>query len=98
MTDEFEEHELDEGLMKEFAAKLEDGINQVLQNNLDKDPRLELLTTLLSFASQVALDIGIEEQSYQELSSQFYQDSSDQIEEDYLQSIMEPKKSFSKPN
>ena len=88
MTDEFEDHDLDEELMQQFAKKLEGGINEVLQDNIEKDPRLELLSTLLSFASQVALDIGIEESSFTELSSQFYQDSSEQIEEEYLMSVV----------
>lgn len=98
MTNEFEDYELDEQLMQQFASKLEGSINEVLQHNIDKDPRLELLTTLLSFASQVALDIGIEEESFNTLSSQFYQDSSDQIEEEHLQSVMAPAKPNSKLN
>lgn len=90
--DEFEDHDLDEELMQQFTDKLEGAINQVLQNNTDKDSRLELLTTLLSFASQVALDIGIEASAFTELSDQFYLDASEQVEEEYLEMIAEPPK------
>lgn len=76
MADEYEEVEkdLDEKIMDDFASKLEFAINMVLQDHADMDCRLELLSTLLSFASQVGKDVGIEETNFKELAEQFYKE------------------------
>lgn len=75
MSNDYEEQELDDKLIQKFAARLEVAINKVLAENPGKDLRSELLTTLMSFASQVAQDIGMDQKNFIDLSGDFYQDT-----------------------
>lgn len=94
MTYEFDDQneELDEALMHEYSNKLESAINDVIGNNLNKDSRLELLTTLISFAAQISQDLGITEDKFTEISSEFYQEAEDSLNEEYLNGLAKESK------
>lgn len=94
MSNDYEEQELDDKLIQQFASSLETAINKVLAKNLEKDPRLELLTTLMSFASQVAQDLGMDEESFTNLAKDFYQTEEPEEEK----KVKPSKKNKSKPN
>jgi hypothetical protein len=83
MTKKYErvEVKLDDELMTQFVGTLEDAINVVVSANSEKDSRLELFTTLLSFAAQVAQDIGMEDKSFLKLSKQFFAEAEATAEE-----------------
>jgi hypothetical protein len=74
------EVELDMEIIEEFADKIEAAISDVLDDD-EKDGRIELLTVLLSLSSQIAFDLGVERSSYQEMALDFYDQSSDLLEE-----------------
>lgn len=96
MSNDYEEQELDDELIRQFSSSLESAINKILAKNLEKDPRLELLTTLMSFASQVAQDLGMDEESFANLATNFYQDTCEEPEEEIT--IKPSKKNKAKPN
>ncbi|KKN70838.1 hypothetical protein LCGC14_0427300 [marine sediment metagenome] len=54
-----EEIELDDDVISEFGNELQGAIELVVQNNITKDVRIELINVLMSIASQVSIDIGI---------------------------------------
>ena len=86
-VEEFEESELNEDLLKELADELENGINKVCGNNLEEDPRLELLIILGSFAAQVGLDSGYDKENFITLMTEMYDDfleDLDPMESKYL--------------
>lgn len=76
------EIELDMEVIEKFANKIEIAIQDVLDEDLEKDGTVELLTVLLSLSSQVAFDLGVEKTSYQEMALEFYEQSSHFIEND----------------
>lgn len=80
MSNDYEEQELDDELIQEFSSKLETAINKVLAANPEKDPRLELLTTLMSFTAQVAQDLGMDQESFANLANDFYQNTLEEPE------------------
>lgn len=69
--------QLDDELMQQFGSKIEKAINSVIKKNSDKDPRIELLTILMSFAAQVSQDLGIEEEAFSDLANTMYQEVSE---------------------
>jgi predicted glycosyl hydrolase (DUF1957 family) len=90
MTNEFDdayEEDLDEALMHEFSHKLESAINDVITSNLDKDPRVELLTTLISFAAQISQDLGITEDKFVEISEEFYKEAEASLCEEQINNL-----------
>jgi hypothetical protein len=65
---------LNENLLETLASNLEVTINDTLDEYPELDPRIELLTTLLSFAGKVAQDLEITQTNYLDLAKQFFQD------------------------
>lgn len=74
--------QLDDELMQQFGSKIEKAINSVIKKNSDKDPRIELLTILMSFAAQVSQDLGIEEEAFSDLANTMYQEVSESDDEE----------------
>lgn len=83
---DYQEFDLNDELMDDFASKLEFAINMVLQDHPDTDCRIELMSTLLSFASQVAQDLGIDDADFKDLADQFYNNSAEEEPFDVSQS------------
>ncbi len=69
--DEFDQ--LDEELIEQFSAKLEKAINSVIKKHKEKDSRVELLTVLVSFASQVAQDAGMSAENFEEFAMSLFE-------------------------
>src|ERR1700748_676753 len=87
-----QDEDLDDDLLQKFSSKLESAINDVITDNLDMDPRLELLTTLVSFAAQVSQDLGIDQTKFIEISTEFYQQAEEFFNEEHLRTIDQEKK------
>ena len=96
MTFDFDDQdeELNDELLQKFSSKLESAINDVISDNIDTDSRLELLTTLVSFAAQVSQDLGIDQSKFIEISSEFYQQAEEFFNEEHLQTIAKEKKTM----
>ena len=76
---------LNEDLVDELNNAMEKAINRVIQNHEDLDPRVEILTVLLSFASQVAQDMDIDDKTFTRICDQFYQESELAMQEELLE-------------
>lgn len=73
------EHKLDLDVVRKLSDKIEHTVNSALENE-DTDYRIELLAVLLSFASQVSIETGIEKESYMDMVRSFYGDSESLLE------------------
>lgn len=74
------EVEVDDELVEEFSSKIEKTINKVIDNNKEADPRLELLITLSSFCSQVAIDSGFDKKEFLRFMEDMFEDYSEEAE------------------
>jgi len=77
------EHQLDLDIVQKLSDKIEHTVSSALED-VDADARVELLAVLLSFASQVSIEMGVERESYMEMVESFYNDSESIIEEEKL--------------
>ena len=68
------EHQLDLDIVHKLSDKIEHTVNSALED-VDADARVELLVVLLSFASQVSIEMSVERESYMEMVESFYDDS-----------------------
>lgn len=73
------EHQLDLDIVHKLSDKIEHTVNSILED-VGADSRVELLAVLLSFASQVSIDMGVERESYLEMVESFYDDYESIIE------------------
>lgn len=71
---DYENVTLDDELMEEFSEELETAVNRVFERHTSEDPRLELLVTLASFASQVGTDLGFDKKEFMELIQDVFSD------------------------
>ena len=69
-----EDVEVDDELIEEFSSKLEKSINKILEKHTEKDPRLELLITLGSFCTQVAIDSGFDRKDFAKFMEDMFDD------------------------
>lgn len=88
-----QETEVDDKLIEEFSSKLEITINKVLQKHQDIDPRLELLITLGSFCTQVAMDSGFDRNEFSKFMEDMFDDYSSEEEDDENKNDKETDKS-----
>jgi len=72
------EVEVDDELVEEFSSNIEKTINKVIENNKEIDPRLELLITLSSFCSQVAIDSGFDKKEFIQFMEDMFEDYSEE--------------------
>jgi hypothetical protein len=73
------EHQLNLDIVHKLSDKIEHTINSALESEQGAG-RIELLAVLLSFASQVSIETGIEKESYMDMVRSFYCESEDMIE------------------
>lgn len=91
--DDAEVTELDNDLLEEFSKELEKLVNKLCQEK-DSDPRLELLVSLGLVASQLAIDVGFDQEEFSQLINDLYHDCSEPEEEEKLET---PQKRSKKP-
>ncbi len=72
---ELVEIKLDKEILSQFTEGLQHAASTIVNSNLDKDSRIELLIVLLSFAGKIAQNLGIEDKSFVKLSKQFFADA-----------------------
>lgn len=79
---EFEEEiTLDNDLMLKFSQEIERVVNDVLDDEPDKDGRIELLTILFSLAAQLSIEMEVEQMSYMDMASAFFNEVQTQLTE-----------------
>lgn len=71
-------------LHHKIVEKIEKGVKQtiaeIVKQYPKKDTRIESFVTLLSFAAQIAQDIGVEQESFAELADQFFEEANEIVE------------------
>lgn len=98
---ESDEEMLDGEVIEDLSSKLEVLLEETFEANSESDPRLEMITVLLSFAAHIADDIELNQEGFTQLCAQFYQETvelkqEDQVEEPEL--FMAPVAKYHKPN
>lgn len=93
---ESEDEGLDGEVIESLSSKIEQILDETFDSNPDIDPRLEMLTVFLSFASHIADDLGLDQGGFTKLCSQFYQETLELKEEPQL--LMAPVAKYHKPN
>jgi len=73
---------LDEKLIEKFARKIEKAINSILDTNEYESYSLELLLVLLSFSSQISIDIQMDEEDFTHFIKETYKKVIDEMGED----------------
>lgn len=73
--------ELDEELLTAFSKKIESAINSVILEFPLQDSRIELMTILTSFASQVAIEAGMDLENFVDVCGTMYEQSLEPDEE-----------------
>lgn len=67
--------DLDEDLIDKLSNHMEDAINCVLNDEPDKDGRIELLTIVLSLASQLSVELDVEYSGFIDMAASFYNEA-----------------------
>ena len=82
---EFElgEDELDSDIIDMLSERLESLVKEVFDDH-EKDGRLELIHILMSVSAQVALDTGMNEEDFMELSDYIFGESKEFVEEEEI--------------
>jgi hypothetical protein len=77
-----EEIELDEEVINQFGKELQSSIEFVVNDNITKDTRIELVNVLLSIAAQVSIDVGIGDGEFLGMADYFYEEGQKIADED----------------
>ena len=67
-----EDADLDVEVLHSLNDKIQNTIDLVVNHYLSQDIRLEIVNILLSIASQVSIDIGIDEDEFSGMADYFY--------------------------
>jgi len=81
-VDESEEIELSQEVINQFSKEIQTAINIVVDENIEKDIRIELINVLMSISSQLSIDVGIGEDEFMSMSEFFFQEGQKIVEED----------------
>ncbi len=76
---ELDYEDFDDELVAQFSDAIENTINNIFDDNISKDGRLELITVLLSIASQLAIDIELSSDYYADIACDFYEEAAKAI-------------------
>lgn len=69
-----EEIELDEDVLHQLGEEVQAAIKIVVNDNITKDVRIELVNVLLSISAQVSIDVGIAEDEFLGMADYFYEE------------------------
>ncbi len=81
---EEKEIELSQEVINQFGKEIQTAINIVVDDNIDKDIRIELVNVLMSIASQISIDVGIDADEFLGMADFFYEQGENLAESEEL--------------